>query len=131
MRPKRARRVAAVAALFVLQAPLCALACLPSSSAMPMADTASSDSSPCHEEPASSPSEPPSPGHDDCGCSGESFEAVLASPDTSFTGTSIVAVVPATLTLAGYAGGNRPFLQPGETDLPPPDILLLKSTLLI
>ena len=131
MRLKGTRLIAAVAALFVLQAPLCVLACLPSSSAIPMADMASSDSSPCHEEPAGSPAEPPSSGHDDCGCSGETFEAVLASPDKSFTGAPVVAVAPATLSLAAHSRGNRPLLQPGETDLPPPDILLLKSTLLI
>jgi hypothetical protein len=60
-------RIATVVALFALQLPLCALACLESQAA---AQTATHQSEhPCHEETPNSPppEEAPSP-HDGCDC---------------------------------------------------------------
>ena len=77
----------------MLQAPLCALLCLQSSS--PDAQVAETHhESPCHEQaPSSKPSEP-ADSHDDCGCE-NSYTAVLASPDqTSSKVQNLVVLVP-------------------------------------
>lgn len=124
--------IAAFTALFVLQAPLCVLACLPSADAATAVDAAHQSNSPCHEStPASSPAEPSS-SHDDCGCE-DSYTAVLASADLATPNLVPTAVIPP-LNSADQLRVNLVWLarsNPNETDLPPPDVLLLKSTLII
>lgn len=127
--------IAAVAAVFVLQAPLCVFACIPTDA--PNADTAMADGDhmpACHEQaPASSesPSQPAN-SHDDCGCE-TSYSAVLASPDQTFsTAQNVVAFSPRALDTSLIRLITRVSTAwQSETDLPPPDILLLKSTLII
>jgi len=128
---RRNRLIATLAALFVLQAPLCVLACL--SGAVPAeSSTATPGDSPCHEQaPSSNPSDP-ADSHDDCGCE-DSYTAVLAGADRTFWNIQSAPVLPPhslEAPLGALASRTKP-VQPIETDLPPPDILLLKSTLLI
>ena len=123
--------IAAATALFVLQASLCALACLPAETPDSQPSQAHHDS-PCHEQaPASDSSEPSTP-HDDCGCE-SSYTAVLASPDQTSSSVHNLVVLPPHLLTAPHEAvtGKTSKLRPSETDLPPPNILLLKSTLLI
>ena len=112
--------MATVAAFLTLQTPLCALACLESpGEAQP----------PCHEG-ASSPGGAP-PSHDDCeGCNLGSA-ALLQAPDPHSE-----APTPPPAALIAFSRGIDPGGCPAsaisaDTDLPPPDILLRKSTLLI
>ena len=125
---QRSWLVAAVAALFALQTPLCALGCLDFPSPT-VAHTSQADP-PCHSD-TSHPTPPESPdSHDDCGCQLEP-DAVVSSGDAPI---SVVGLAQPT----GEAFPGRlpsrtrfAFSVPGEGDLPPPDILLLKATLLI
>ncbi len=127
--------IATVAAVFVLQAPLCVFACIPT--AAPAAEMAMADGEhtpSCHEQaPASSesPSEPAN-SHDDCGCE-NSYSAVLASPDETFsTAQNVVALPPRSLDAPVVQPVTRvSTVWPSETGLPPPNILLLESTLII
>jgi len=124
---KRSLLTTMVAALYVLPAPLCAAACIESPQPAAVAGHAEP---PCHEEaPSSAP--PGAPGsHDDCGCQ---------SPDETLTSRTaertldpakalgcVAAVRVMTLRLASLPSGI-----PHQGDLPPPDLLLLKSTLLL
>jgi hypothetical protein len=87
---------------------------------------------PCHEQaPTSAPPEPADT-HDDCGC-GDSYTAVLASADQTFSNVQSSPVLPPTaLEVPLNAVFSRTTkVRLSEADLPPPDILLLKSTLLI
>lgn len=130
------RLIATAAALFVLQAPLCVLACLPS--ANPEAETAETHQAPsCHEqapssESSSSTSEPVE-SDAECGCE-SAYTAVLASADPTFSlaAQNLVVVPPHAMAAPLEAVLVRTSkVRSTETDLPPPDILLLKSTLLI
>ena len=124
--------IATLAALFVLQTPLCALACLPNAAA----DEASAEAhhgSSCHEEaPSPRPSSEPRDAHGDCGC-GDSYTAVLASADQTFSNVQTSPVIATKeLEVPLNAIFSRTIeVRLSEADLPPPDILLLKSTLLI
>lgn len=121
------RLTATVAALFVLQAPLCALACLPESGTAIMAESAGG-APPCHE-PAEAPekSEP----HDDCGCADSSAALLPLSAKEAAAAHFVVAPSMAALALPHRVIRRTPHTLLTETDLPPPDILLRKSTLLI
>ena len=124
--------IAILAALFVLQTPLCVMACLPGATADDSAATTHHTVPPCHEQaPPSAPAEP-SDAHEDCGC-GDSYTAVLASAGLTFSNAeSAATLLPTTLEVPRNAVfGRTTRARPGEVDLPPPDILLLKSTLLI
>jgi hypothetical protein len=123
--------IATATALFVLQGPFCAIACLPSFA--PDAQVAETHhESSCHgQAPSSKPSEP-ADSHDDCGCE-NSYTAILASPDQTFSSVQELVVLP-----PHFLGAPREAvvsrttkIWPSETDLPPPNVLLLKSTLLI
>ena len=129
---RRNRLIATLAALFVLQAPLCVLACLSGGAPDESAVAAHHDSPPCHEQaPTSEPAEP-SDSHDDCGC-GDSYEAVLATADQTFSNVQNSPVLPPTTHRAPVNAvfSTTTRVRLNEADLPPPDILLLKSTLLI
>jgi hypothetical protein len=120
--------IAIMAALFVLQAPLCALACFENADADPSTVTERS----CHDEPSDSSPSGESNSHADCGCNFVS-QALVSQP-TVFNPTPppVDLVVSSALRseLIYSSGGREPHIAQ-EADLPPPDILLLKSTLII
>ena len=128
----------------MLQAPLCVLACLTNAApdAASTAEAHHASPPPCHEQapntqtprtqtPTSAPYEPADT-HNDCGC-GDSFTAVLASSDKTFPNvqTSQVIATKALEDPVGAVFRSTIDVRLSEADLPPPDILLLKSTLLI
>jgi hypothetical protein len=132
--------IATLAVLFVLQAPLCALACLDGVNESDIAfDDPISPADPkptsnaghaCHDEsPASTP--PGAPGsHDDCGC--EIGANALVSPSSDSTSMSLQIFVHAsTRWVPTASSGSWEAAVARGLDLPPPDILLLKSTLII
>ena len=140
--------IAILAALFVLQAPLCVLACLTNAAQdESTAEALHASPPPCHEQaphtqtphtqaphtqaPTSAPDKPADT-HNDCGCE-DSFTAVLASSDKTFPNvqTSQVIATKALEDPVGAVFRSTIDVRLSEADLPPPDILLLKSTLLI
>jgi hypothetical protein len=128
MARQRVWLIATVAAFFALHAPLCAFACLESPAA---AQTAAQEAEhPCHEQrPASTPADAPT-SHEDGSCA-LACEALLPSSDTP-TNLSALAILPLSAPSAAcYSGLVFAQAVPRDADLPPPDILLLNSTLLI
>ena len=130
--------IATLAALFVLQAPLCVLACLTNAAQdESTAETLHASPPPCHEQAPHTQTPTPAPNkpadtHNDCGCE-DSFTAVLASADKTFANVQTSQVI-ATKALEDPVGAvlrSTIDVRLSEADLPPPDILLLKSTLLI
>jgi hypothetical protein len=124
--------MATLAALFVLQTPLCVFACLPNAAPDEISAEAHHGSS-CHEEaPSPRPPSEPRDAHGDCGCS-DAYTAVLASADQAVSNVqSSPDLPPTTLEVPLNAIFSRTTrVRLCEGDLPPPDILLLKSTLLI
>jgi hypothetical protein len=120
--------IATMAALFVLQAPLCAIACLESSEGATAAGT--QQDHPCHEgNEESRPSDAPHQ-HDDCGCEFLS-EVLLPGIDASLCPSNQAVLSPHVLLVQQNARVSFVPSVPARTDLPPPDILLLKSTLII
>ena len=136
---RRLRRWLALALLVGLQAPLCALACTlespdrdvagPAASHARMAAESDAGEHPCHA-PAE-PVEPEPVDADDCTCRGDG-PALLAqseSPARTLTAPVVVAEAiplhldPVPATFAPRASQVR--------RAPPPDLLLLKSTLLL
>lgn len=134
----RSLLVSSVAALFVLQAPVCALACIASADASP-SDTAQS---PCHDEASNSAPAHESNSHEDCGCGSDSELLVsqashsYATPTTgtrtrtSASSAKIFLSALQRLELA-YLPSTRAARDVQSTDLPPTDILLEKSTLIL
>ena len=130
--------IATLAALFLLQAPLCVLACLTNAAADDSTAEALHASQPsCHEQAPHTQTPTPAPdkpadSHNDCACE-DSFTAVLASADKTFANVQTSQVI-ATKALEEPFGAvflSTIDIRLSEADLPPPDILLLKSTLLI
>jgi len=121
------RLTAILTALYVLQSPVCVLACLQQAEAAGI-ETAGMAGHGCHEEAPPSSSEAPS-SHEDC-C--ESSEEAVTSQTGSLLALSFHAVVSET---PGYgpivSREPRALSIIRAIDLPPPDILLLKSTLII
>ena len=130
--------IATLAALFVLQAPLCVIACLTNAAQdESTAETLHASPPPCHEQAPHAQTPTPAPNkpadtHNDCGCE-DSFTAVLASADKTFANvqTSQVIATKALEDPVGAVFRSTIDVRLSEADLPPPDILLLKSTLLI
>jgi len=134
--------IATVTALFVLQAPFCALACMPDSSSANPEAAATQSEMPCHGSASNtSPTSPkgiPTGSHNErereCGCEDSLSAALLSNLDFK---NSNVAETPAIVSPALSSVALAPQIerslraQPGMADLPPPDILLLKSTYLI
>ncbi len=118
---------ATVTALFVLQVPLCALACFERAEADP---SAVADSS-CHEKSSDSSPTGESNSHDDGGCHFTS-QALVSQPIDSNT-TASVEIVVSRIQRIEQTDTSRSHVPQSEqkSDLPPPDILLLKSTLII
>ena len=135
-------------ALFGLQMPLCALACMQGSDAESVA--AQQAEPPCHaqnshaqnshaqtshaqksDEQSSDASPPKAPcSEEDCGCA-FAYEALLPIADGISSHGSLVVVLLGTPGQVFDSSVRRPSAVPTRSDLPPPDILLLKSTLLI
>jgi hypothetical protein len=121
--------IATVTALFGLQAPLCALACL--ESPVDSAPVASQhEEHPCHDESSDS-SEPGAPAHEGCGCEIAYDALIPGQTDATSSISSFVFVVESTPSEPLAAEPYLAHWVPTATDLPPPDILLLKSTLII
>ena len=120
-------RIAGVAALAGLQGPLCSLACL--DVPMPQAAVAQQAEAPCHG-PAPGAGDAPPPSREDCGCE--------VAPGEILPLAAVTWSPPPGLAAGPHAAPARP--DPGPcwrppvataTDLPPPDILLLKATLVV
>ena len=130
---RRALLIVSLAALFGLGAPLCLVACLEGGPAAPVAASAhdTEQSPPCHGGAPASPAEAPGSEHE-CDCA--SFPVLLTKGEsTSFNGALHVAA-PAPLLVAfrvPSSESSAPRLWERQRDLPPPDVLLLKSTLLV
>ena len=120
---------ATLTACFVLYAPFCALAC------QTVADSPDTTQTipPCHEPTPSSSSADPTGTPARCECEESSSIAILSGMPKTFALSASVAVLDPKLPTIAVA--KRPARisrgHPEATDLPPPDILLLKSTLLI
>lgn len=135
-----------VTILFGIEAPLCAMACVgadglqivsvefPSDLANPGMDSTSRESPapkpPCHESGSDS-SRPPTPdSHQDCGC--DFAVEVLLSDSPAEVSTSLVGWLASDVSAEfKLARGGVASMATFASHLPPPDILLLKSTLLI
>lgn len=125
---RRTWLIATMTALFALQVPLCALACFDMAETGP---TATSER-PCHEgNPDSSPASE-SNSHDDCGCklAPEALVSQLSESNTTTASIGIFLSAKQLTELTNSARGHTPRVKQ-DTNLPPPDILLLKSTLII
>lgn len=142
---RKTRFVAVFAAFFVLQGPLCALACLdvvtPAAASMGGADAspASAAGHGCHDIESSTPSSPSSPlppssrtNHDDCGCDGAAPALVSSSVDAAAKLLTVAVALPAHKEFPpALRRLDRATPVAAATDLPPPDLLLLHSILLI
>ena len=120
--------VAIAAAFFVLQAPLCALACFEALGT----DSSEVAERSCHDEGSDSSPASNSNSHDDCGCNFDSQPLVSQPTDSNTTTSSIeIAGSPPSRSERIHTSRVRESETAQYADLPPPDILLLKSTLII
>lgn len=140
MKRRRTRLLATIAALLVLQSPLCALACLSlSAAAMSAMPEMAAGEGPCHETASHTPDAPaaptdaddPAPERGVCGCSVDEIGAVLQTADSIAYEQDVAAPLDRALARALPSDRTRRLLEPRHVDLPPPDILLLKSTLIL
>ena len=115
--------IATVAALFVLQAPLCAFACLDNVDTEPPAAAGHA----CHEE---SPDPSPAGAPEDCRCAITADALVFPQSVSSTTWVQAFMFPSVGCELATFHSAWEASVA-YEIDLPPPDILLLKSTLII
>lgn len=119
--------IATVTALFVLQVPFCALACFEPAGADPSAAAESS----CHETSSDSSPAGESNSHADCGCDFTTQALISQSVDANTT-ASVEFVVHRTVRIEPINSRKNQAPQAGQNaDLPPPDLLLRKSTLII
>jgi len=121
--------VATTVALFGLQAPLCALACITGAqqSAPQVAENAEQ---PCHGESPDPGSEQSPASREDCSCELSTMTLVPASGvATSAPALALLPLYAFALPVHSRVRMTAPVS--GSADLPPPDIMLLKSTLLI
>jgi len=129
---RRVLIVFSLVALFGLRAPLCLLACLETGAAGPVAaiELPAEEAAPCHGAGAPPASEDEPRSDHECGCDG--FQLALTKLDSSKLG-SLGAEAPAPLRVAFLAPAIEipPARLLRRHALPPPDILLLKSTLLL
>jgi hypothetical protein len=124
---RHVKLITLVTALFVAQVPFCALACFQPSE---VSSSAAQESS-CHEKSSNSSPAGESNSHDDCGCD-FAIQALLSQPIDSNTTTPVDFLVSGRQQLAPTdSSSSRAPQVRQDTDLPPPDILLLKSTLII
>ena len=119
--------ITAVTALFLMLVPFCALACFETADTNPSAATESS----CHEKSSDSSPAGESNSHEDCGCD-FAIQALLSQPTDSNTTTPVDLVVSRNQQLEPTHSSRSQAPQVRhDADLPPPNILLLKSTLII
>ena len=125
--------ILALAAFFGLRTPLCLVACMEAGAPAPVASLAhdSGEGAPCHGSGTSAP-ESPAPRDHECDC--DRFRAHLTK-DTIHQpclspGVSVPPLAAAESSAPGTATPS-PRLWRRHRPLPPPDILLLNSTLLI
>ena len=122
-----AHLAAFLAACCALPAPLCSIVCVAPASASPLQSESADggeDQTPCHEEPASSSD--PVDCRDDC-LEAESVAFNPSAPDARPPISGVVAAAPA----SSLARCEVLALWRGRSALPPPDLLLLKSTLIL
>jgi len=117
-----------MAALFVVQAPLCALACFENAEA----DSSTGTERSCHDEQSDSSPSGESNSHADCGCNFVT-QALVSQPTNYNSTSSSIEIVASPAQRSELTFSSRvPESQIAQNaDLPPPDILLLKSTLII
>lgn len=127
-------QMAVLAALLGLQqAPLCDLACASAAAAVPVA--AHAGAPPCHAAGGSGASPPKPPlqpplqsSNSDCGCDAQYAVPMASLPGPDFVPAAVLpareAAWPAPRTRHAARADRR-----HRTDIPPPDILLQKSTL--
>jgi hypothetical protein len=125
---RHALLLASLAALIGLQVPLCEFACGIDPASLSAA-ASTPEAAPCHE-PTEREAPAPGPSHDACGCA-----SVYAAP---VAGTEVPEAPPGwallgarSLRIASGLPGDRVAQHRHLTCIPPPDILLLKSTLIL
>ena len=117
--------IAIVTAFFVLHAPLCVLACVEG----PSPEATATEHS-CHDENSdSSPSEQPN-SHQSCGCEPVP-EALASQTSNAEIGSLHLHVSPIHIGELNVARVRCEASIVQNTDLPPPDILHLKSPLIL
>jgi hypothetical protein len=128
----RASLILSLAALLGLSAPLCAYACLDARTAESVvADVQHSEQAPpCHGGAPASSEEAPA-GEHECGC--DDLQVVLTKSDSgkALDSLEVDATTPLRVSFRVLPLQTRPARLWTRRALPPPDILLLKSTLLI
>lgn len=120
-----------IAALFAVGAPVCALACLAHSGSTAMTTSGPHAHTPCSEDESAAP-ERPAPGERACDCDGH--EAVRANIDFDRAfgfAKAPVFVLRVVSPSAANASPRSARLYDVHQSLPSPDILRLKSTLLL
>ncbi len=121
---------ATTAALFTLQAPLCALACLESPETV-SASASHHGAQPCHDDGAEpAPADRPR-SHEHCGCALVIEARVVETSSCSTVSAAASITSPKVFSQPGGAIVRWAPSVPSSTDLPPPDLLLLKSSLII
>ncbi|MBW2424349.1 MAG: hypothetical protein JRG86_08875 [Deltaproteobacteria bacterium] len=135
--------IALLAGLFALQAPLCEIACTSgvdagehgsarSDSHPATTQSAASHAMPCHEAPApAAPSGEDRGAHDDCGC--ETLTPFVSSKNQSLSGLAFTPPPAKAAVELRWDRSESPRTFPPDRAhlVPPPDILLLHSILLI
>jgi hypothetical protein len=123
-----------VTILFGIEAPLCATACLVSSDTSPLtieSPSVPSSAMSCHESKRGDPPADSGNTHDDCGCDFSVAGLLSDSPAGDSNSTHEMSAVrrrlDSRLPIRNREMTNVTF----GNQLPPPDILLLKSTFLI
>lgn len=129
---RRVWLVLSIAALFMLREPVCVLACLEESAPVAVvADHADGAAAPCHDSTRTPPARVPASEHV-CDC--DLLQTVLTKGESGKAGTAsqLAASPPLLASFIGVSTAALPAgVWDGERDLPPIDILLRKSTLLI
>lgn len=121
----------AFAALFWARAPLCAYACMETGFAgeVAVAEVPSSEHTPCH---GTAPAQPESPESGDRNCDCDQIQRVVSKDDVKKAYDPEVSLAPP-LAVALLILPDAGRVPPGfwRQHLPPPDVLLLNSTLLL
>jgi hypothetical protein len=120
--------IATVLVLFGMQVPLCALACAQGADAESIADHQAEP--PCHQQSSDSPASEAPRSEGECDCE-FAYEAPLPSADSISNYGSLGFLLVGAHGRPPHSSVRRARGVLRSTDLPPPDILLLKSTLLI
>jgi len=126
----RVLAIALLAALFGVQAPVCTLFCAEGSGAAHAAEPETPP--PCHGARAPADPADPADSHTDCEGCDEGVQAVVLSEAQVAAPSPVVALVSLPLGFESAFNRRRPTPSPKTpSQLPPPDIILLKSSLLL